>query len=71
MRKPVRIAVGLLLVLVLLAAGGAAYVLLLLDPNDLKPRIVELAGKRGISLEIQGDLAWQLFPSPGVQIGHT
>ncbi len=71
MRKPLRIAVGLLLVLALLAAGGAAYVLLLLDPNDLKPRIVELAGKRGISLEIQGDLAWQLFPSPGVQIGHT
>lgn len=71
MRKPFRIAIGLLLILVLLAAGGAAYVLLVLDPNDLKPRIVDLAGKQGIGLEIQGDLAWQLFPSPGIQIGGT
>ena len=71
MRKPFRIAIGLLLILVLLAAGGAAYVLLVLDPNDLKPRIVDLAGKQGIGLEIQGDLAWQLFPSPGIQIGRT
>jgi AsmA protein len=70
-KKPLRIAVGLLLVVTLLAAAGAAYVLLMLDPNDLKPRIVDLAAKQGISLEIQGDLAWQLFPSPGVQIGHT
>ncbi|MBK9428201.1 MAG: AsmA family protein [Gammaproteobacteria bacterium] len=71
MRKPFRIAIGLLLVLVLLVAGGAAYVLLVLDPNALKPRIVDLAGKQGIGLEIQGDLAWQLFPSPGIQIGRT
>ncbi|MBK6960062.1 MAG: AsmA family protein [Gammaproteobacteria bacterium] len=71
MRKPFRIAIGLLLVLVLLVAGGAAYVLLVLDPNALKPRIVDLAGKQGIGLEIQGDLAWQLFPSPGVRIGRT
>ena len=71
MNKPLRIAVWLLLVLVLLVAAGAAYVLLVLDPNDLKPRIVALAGKQGISLEIPGDLAWQLFPRPGVQIGHT
>jgi AsmA protein len=70
-RKPVHIAIGLLLVLVLLVAGGAAYVLLVLDPNDLKPRIVALAGKQGVGLEIQGDLAWQLFPSPGVRIGRT
>lgn len=71
MNKPLRIALGLLLAAILLAAAGAAYVLLMLDPNTLKPRIVALAGKQGISLEIQGDLAWQLFPSPGVQIGHT
>lgn len=71
MRKPSRIAIGLLLILVLLAAGGAAYVLLVLDPNDLKPRIVDLAGKQGVGLEIQGDLAWQLFPGPGIQIGRT
>jgi AsmA protein len=69
--KPLRIALGLLLAAILLAAAGAVYVLLMLDPNDLKPRIVALAGKQGIGLEIQGDLAWQLFPSPGVQIGHT
>ncbi|MFZ2209249.1 MAG: AsmA family protein [Porticoccaceae bacterium] len=71
MKKPLRIAIGLLLILVLLGAGGAAYVLLVLDPNDLKPRIVDLANKQGIGLEIQGDLAWQLFPSPGVQLGRT
>lgn len=71
MRKPVRIAIGLLLALALLVAGGAAYVLLVLDPNAFKPRLIELAGAQGVHLEIPGDLAWQWFPSPGIRIGRT
>lgn len=71
MNKPLRILAGVVLLALLLLVGAAAYVLLFLDPNDLKPRIAELAGRQGIALEMRGDLSWDFLPRPGIEIGST
>ena len=71
MNKPLRILAGIVLLGLLLLAGAAAYVLLFLDPNDLKPRLAELARRQGIALEMRGDLAWDFLPRPGIEIGST
>ena len=55
------------LVVVLLVA----YVLVVFDPNEHKARLVELAKDEGISLDIEGDLAWQLWPDLALSVGAT
>lgn len=71
MPKPLRAVALLLLVVIAGAAAGVAYVLITLDPNDFKPRIAALAERQHVQVDIQGDLAWQLVPRPGVQVGRT
>ncbi|WP_394202748.1 AsmA family protein [Marinagarivorans algicola] len=51
----------------LIIAGGAAFILTL-DPNRLKPLIAEAAGKQGLSIEIDGDINWRLYPNIGLDI---
>ena len=71
MTKPLRILLAALTLVALLAAGAATWVLLLLDPNDFKPRIAEFARRQGVALDIRGELTWQLLPRIGVRIGRT
>ena len=71
MSKPIRILTGVLLLAALLIAAGAAYVLLFLDPNQLKPRIIDLARGQGIDLDLRGELSWELLPRPGLRLGST
>ena len=71
MSKPLRIAALLLLVVMTGAAAGVAYVLVALDPNVFKPRIAALAERQHVQVDIQGELAWQLFPRPGIRVGRT
>lgn len=58
-----------LFVTVLLAI---AALLLMIDPNQFKPLLVEQTQKQtGLALNIEGDISWQLFPAVGLSLGHT
>lgn len=66
-----KLLIGIAIVLVLLVAGVAAAVLLI-NPNQFKPLIVEQTKKAtGLDLIIDGDIRWQFFPSLGFAIGET
>ncbi len=58
-------------VVVAMFAGLAALVLLI-NPNQFKPLIVEQTKQAtGLDLVIDGDISWQLFPTLGFAIGKT
>lgn len=71
MAKVIKILLSTILIVILLASGILAYVTLVLDPNDYKPQLQALAGKRGVNLEISGDLGWQFFPNLALRLGET
>lgn len=61
-----------LLALVLLLAVGVFAATRLIDPNDFKPRISELALEQAnLELDISGELAWRFWPSLGVSVGRV
>ncbi|GEM_PF-3229997 len=63
-----RTIVGLLLVVVV----AVAALVLVVDPNDYKDDIANVVEKQtGRQLQIEGDLAWQLWPPIGISIGKT
>jgi AsmA protein len=41
----------------------------LVNPNDYKPQLQQLAAKQGIQLTIVGDLGWSFFPRLGIHAG--
>lgn len=43
----------------------------LIDPNDYKSQIEDLAQQQGYPIAIEGDLSWQFFPKLGITIGHS
>ena len=45
--------------------------LLTLDPNDYKPEIERLARDQGVDLQINGDLAWQLYPTIALELNDV
>jgi len=49
---------------------GVVYFVTVLDPNDYKSEVERLAAKQGITLSINGNLAWQFFPKPGISISN-
>ena len=52
--------------------GALIAVVLLVNPNQFKPMIVEQAKVHtGLELVIEGDISWQLFPSIGFELGKT
>ncbi|ENM3887759.1 AsmA family protein [Vibrio cholerae] len=61
-----------LLGLVVLIVGALLALVLLVNPNQFKPLIVEQAQKQtGLDLVIEGDIGWQFFPSIGFELGKT
>ncbi|HHB1264712.1 TPA: AsmA family protein, partial [Vibrio cholerae] len=61
-----------LLGLVVLIVGALLALVLLVNPNQFKPLIVEQAKKQtGLDLVIEGDIGWQFFPSIGFELGKT
>lgn len=60
MKLLLKILLGLVL-LVVLAVGA---VLLLVNPNDFKPELQQLAREKGqVDLQLSGDIGWSLFPT--------
>ncbi len=70
-RKTARyIGIGLLALLALLVLG-VAYIVLTFNPNDYKPRIVEMVKTHtGRTLTIPGDIRLRVFPRVGLQLGE-
>lgn len=61
------IAIPLLAIFIAIAA-----LILLVNPNQFKPLIVEQAKQHtGLDLVIEGDISWQFFPSIGFELGKT
>ncbi|KAF0808227.1 hypothetical protein A167_02735 [Alcanivorax sp. S71-1-4] len=72
MARAARIALYTLIGLIVLLAVAVFVITRVIDPNDFKPQISDLARQHtNLNLDIQGDLAWTFWPSLGVSIGRT
>lgn len=70
MKSLVKITGAVLGLLLLLVAVGIFYITSIMDPNDYKPKIEQLALEQaGIALKIEGDISWSLYPWLGMQTG--
>ncbi|CAH7227190.1 AsmA protein [Vibrio chagasii] len=57
---------------VFIVVAAILALVLLVNPNQFKPLIVEQAQKHtGLELVIEGDISWQFFPSIGFELGQT
>lgn len=57
---------------VFIVVAAILALVLLVNPNQFKPLIVEQAQKHtGLELVIDGDISWQFFPSIGFELGQT
>nr|WP_076587348.1 AsmA family protein [Vibrio ostreicida] len=57
---------------IVIIIGALLALVFLVNPNQFKPLIVEQAQKQtGLDLVIEGDIAWQFFPSVGFELGKT
>jgi len=59
---------GFLALVLMLIIAVLAAITLLLDPNDYKQELSTLAAKQGITLKIEGNVAWQFFPDLGLSV---
>ncbi|MCV6604751.1 MAG: AsmA family protein, partial [Porticoccaceae bacterium] len=62
---------GLALGFVALVLIGAAVLLFVIDPNQYKPQLQQLAKDNQIDLHIGGDLSWQLWPDVAISAADT
>ncbi|MEZ8624863.1 AsmA family protein [Vibrio splendidus] len=57
---------------VFVVVAAILALVLLVNPNQFKPLIVEQAQKHtGLELVIEGDISWQFFPSIGFELDQT
>jgi len=69
MKKPVKIAAGIVAALLVLVIAAGIVITLVVDPNDYKDEIVQTVKTRtGRDLKIGGDIKLSLFPWLGVEL---
>ena len=61
----------LVMVSIVAVAASVAYITQVLDPNDLKPTLIETAKKQQISLKLDGDIAWTFWPWFGITVENV
>lgn len=72
MRKPIKILLIVLGIVVAVPLIGAAIIAAVIDPNDYKPLLVDLVKERKQrTLSIPGELELSFFPRLGVELGQT
>jgi len=69
MKKFFKIFAGVLLSVLLLVIAGMVALIWLIDPNDYKPQLQQLAEKQHIELHIEGNLGWSFYPQFGIRAG--
>ncbi|MDI5983996.1 AsmA family protein [Halomonas sp. M4R5S39] len=56
-------------ILALVVVGAVVYVTTFFDPDDLKPRLVEVVREQsGLELSLEGPLTWSFYPRLGVSV---
>ncbi|MDZ7851896.1 MAG: AsmA family protein [Halomonas sp.] len=69
MRRLLRTLLAAIGVLGLVMVGAVVYVTTFFDPNDLKPRLVEVVREySGLELSLDGPLSWSFYPRLGVGV---
>ena len=61
----------LVMVAVVAVAASVAYITQVLDPNDLKPTLVDTAKKQKIALQLNGNIAWTFWPWFGITMENV
>ena len=61
----------LVMVSIVAVAASVAYITQVLDPNDLKPTLIETAKKQQISLNLDGNIAWTFWPWFGITVENV
>ena len=62
----VRVFFILVIVSAVVSAASVTYITQVLDPNDLKPTLVDAAQKQQVKLELQGNITWTFWPWFGI-----
>ena len=62
---------GIALSVAVLACIGIGLLLFVVNPNNFKPHIEQLAQDNGVTLQIRGDLQWQFLPNIAITVGDT
>ncbi len=71
MKKPVKVLLYVIAATVTLLVAGVAYIVATFDPNEHKPRLIDLVKeKTGRTLAIPGDIKLTLFPRIGADLGQ-
>jgi AsmA protein len=52
-------------------AASVAYITQVLDPNDLKPTLVDTAKKQEIDLQLNGNITWTFWPWFGITVENV
>ena len=72
MKRFLKILLILFISLVVLVGIALFVITQIIDPNQFKPEIEKQARQHAnLTLNIEGDLAWQFWPSIGVSLGRT
>jgi AsmA protein len=69
MKRILRTLLAAIGILGLVMVGAVIFVTTFLDPEDLKPRLVEVVREQsGLELELDGPLSWSFYPRLGVSV---
>ncbi|WP_413615420.1 AsmA family protein [Halomonas cupida] len=72
MKRLVRTLLAVIGVLALVMVGAVVYVTTFFNPEDLKPRLVEVVKEHtGLELALDGDLSWSFYPRIGVSVAEA
>ena len=69
MKRILRTLLATIGILGLVAVAAVVFVTTFFDPEDLKPRLVEVVREHsGLELELEGPLSWSFYPRLGVSV---
>lgn len=72
MKRLVRTLLAVVGVLALVTVGAVVYVTTFFNPEDLKPRLVEVVKEHtGLELALDGALSWSFYPRIGVSVAEA
>ena len=68
--KPFKWLLYAMIAIVAVVAILVALLVFAVDPNWLKPEIQNQLSQHGIHVKIENDIAWQFYPSIGLQVSE-
>ncbi|MFI0474416.1 AsmA family protein [Halomonas sp. HMF6819] len=72
MKQLLRILLAAVGILAMVAVAAVVYVTTFLDPEDFKPRLVEVVKEQtGLNLALEGPITWSFYPRIGVSVSQA